>query len=691
MRFVPRVVAIVILGSLLLTPAFAQDAAKAANSITTEAGAPNATASSTGYMAPAIPMPMQDAAQTPAPKKTKVKSSSGSSDTYPAVDLFVGYSFVRFSTNATVTTIVTPPAAPTPTPAPAFVLGSVLPNATVVSTANVKETFNWHGLTGSLAGNINRWFGLVADFGAYRIKDLPPSISGSAYTYLFGPQFSHRSQHWTPFVHALFGGATLADIQVSTTPSPSAFFNRSFSANSFATALGGGVDVNFNKHIGARIFQAEYLMTRFTDGNNNKQNNLRAAAGLVLHFGGNPPPPPPNHPPTVTVTANPTKVFAGSGDTIVLQAQCSDPDNDPLTYKWTATGGAIEGTGAETRWNSTGVQPGKYTATVTCDDGRTGTANASADVSVEQKPNSPPTITCAANPATITAGQRSSITSTASDPDNDPLTYSYTTSGGHVTGSGANVQFDSTGAAPGTYTITCHVSDGRGGEKDATTQVTVQPAVEQRQLEQRLSLHSIYFPTAQPTIPNPNGGLLASQQNTLVTLAGDFKKYLAYKPDAHLILQGHADPRGGPEYNKKLSERRVNRTKSFLVEQGVSADAIETQGLGEEESMSPDQVKQAVDQDQNLTAAQKAQLNRNAKVLALAQNRRVDVTLSTTGQTSVRQFPFNAEDALNLINPKGVGGAGARKTPAKKPAPKTGAPTGTTKKGATKKAPAKKQ
>lgn len=265
MRFVPRAVATVILGSILLTPAFADDNANAAKSNTTEAGAPNATTSSTGYLAPAIPMAMQDATQTPAPKKTKVKSSSGSSDTYPAADLFVGYSFVRFSTNTFVN-----------------------------STTTSKETFNWHGLTGALAGNVNRWFSLVADFGAYRIKDLPPSISGSAYTYLFGPQFSHRSQHWTPFVHALFGGARLSDIQVSTTPSPSAFFNRSFSANSFATALGGGLDANFNKHIGVRLFQAEYLMTRFTDNNDNKQNNLRASAGLVLHFGGNPPPPPPD-------------------------------------------------------------------------------------------------------------------------------------------------------------------------------------------------------------------------------------------------------------------------------------------------------------------------------------------------------------------------------------------------------------
>ena len=647
MKFLARVVATVVLGPLLLTQAFADDSANSSSLTATESSAPNATGNSTGYLAPFIPMQTDTAA---AKTKTKAKAANNG-DSYPAVDLFAGYSFVRFSTN----------------------------------TGGIKETFNWHGFTGALAGNVNRWFSLVGDFGVYRIKDLPRTVSGSAYTFLFGPQFSHRGEHWTPFAHALFGAARLSDISVTTTPSGSAFFNRDFSQNSFATALGVGLDGNFNKHIGVRIFQFEYLLTKFTDGGDNKQNNLRASAGLVLHFGGNPPPPPPNHPPTVTLSANPTKVIAGSTDTVALNAQAADPDNDTLTYKYTATGGTVEGTGADARWNPAGVQPGKQTITVTVDDGRGGTATSSTDVTVEEKPNTPPTITCAANPATITAGQSATITSTASDADNDKLTYSYKASGGKVSGTDATAQFDSTGVAPGTYTITCHASDGRGGETDGTTQVTVQPAAEQRQLEQRLSLHSIYFPTAQPTENSPiTSGLLASQKTTLLALAGDFKKYLAFKPDAHLILQGHADPRGGPEYNKKLSERRVERTKAYLVANGVSADAIETQGLGEEQPMSPEQVKQAIDQDQNITAAQKTQLSKNAKVLALAQNRRVDVTLSTTGQTSVRQFPFNAEDALNLINPRGA--PGTKKAPAKA-APKTGAPkTGTAKKkGAAKK------
>ena len=218
MKFLARVVATVILGSFLLIQAFAEDSANSSNSTSTEVTAPNTTGSSTAYLAPFLPMQTDTAAP-----KAKTKAAS-SGDSYPAVDLFVGYSFVRFSTN----------------------------------TGGIKEKFNWHGLTGALAGNVNRWFSLVGDFGFYRIKDLPRPVSGSAYTFLFGPQFSHRGEHWTPFVHALFGAARLSDIQVSTVPSGSAFFNRSFSQNSFATALGGGVDGNFNKHIGVRIFQVEY-------------------------------------------------------------------------------------------------------------------------------------------------------------------------------------------------------------------------------------------------------------------------------------------------------------------------------------------------------------------------------------------------------------------------------------------------
>jgi len=72
---------------------------------------------------------------------------------------------------------------------------------------------------------------------------------------------------------------------------------------------------------------------------------------------------------------------------------------------------------------------------------------------------------------------------TANDPDNDPLTYSYTTSGGQITGSGANVQLETAGVAPGTYTVNCHVDDGRGEPRTAESMFTAQKPKEQIQLE----------------------------------------------------------------------------------------------------------------------------------------------------------------------------------------------------------------
>ena len=38
--------------------------------------------------------------------------------------------------------------------------------------------------------------------------------------------------------------------------------------------------------------------------------------------------------------------------------------------------------------------------------------------------------------------------------------------------------------------------------------------------------------------------------------------------------------------------------------------------------------------------------------IVLAQNRRVDIVLSTTGQQSIRRYPFNAKDAHTLLDDK---------------------------------------
>jgi hypothetical protein len=96
----------------------------------------------------------------------------------------------------------------------------------------------------------------------------------------------------------------------------------------------------------------------------------------------------------------------------------------------------------------------------------------------------------------------------------------------------------------------------------------------------------------------------------------------------------------------------VDRTRSFLVEHGVLATAIETRSFGKENNLTAEQVKEQIDQNPDLTPQDRQQMLTNLRILVLANNRRVDVTLSTTGQQSVRRYPFNAKDYLALVNTK---------------------------------------
>ena len=157
-----------------------------------------------------------------------------------------------------------------------------------------------------------------------------------------------------------------------------------------------------------------------------------------------------------------------------------------------------------------------------------------------------------------------------------------------------------------------------------------------------VTLQSVFYPTDYPDKRHPQVGLVRSQQLTLATLADGFKKYLEYDPDAKLSVEAHADDRGPKPYNQDLSERRVERIKQYLVEQGISADKVETAAYGKEQPLDRDTVKTLESTNPNMPP--KARL-RNVRGDWLAYNRRADIVLQPSGKKSVQFFPHSADDS----------------------------------------------
>jgi len=425
---------------------------------------------------------------------------------------------------------------------------------------------NWNsfGATGSFTYNANKYLGLNAEYGAYHFSRsvfvlngtdfTATNITGSFQTWLFGPRLNlRRFDHFVPFVEFMVGAAR---------GGPQVTGNNT--QNTFALAAGGGVDVVLLKNLSWRFFQADYLMTNFTGPLMNpqgRQNNFRIGSGLVLRWGYPPAPPKPNHPPVATCSADKPSVYQGSNDVIGIHVNATDADNDPLTYAYTATGGTVEGTGADARWNSSGLAIGSYTVNAKVDDGRGGTATCSVDVAVTKRPNRPPVISCAPERNPILAGERVAIKSTASDPDGDPITYSYSASGGQISGTDATAQFDSTGLSAGSYTITCTADDGQGGRTSATTTVDVQQPAPP--------------PQASKVGDCGYNKVGASRfDNACKRVGDDVALRLNSDPNAKLVVVGYAD--GKEPKAAKLAEQRAELAKKYIVEEGIDASRIST-------------------------------------------------------------------------------------------------------------------
>jgi len=162
------------------------------------------------------------------------------------------------------------------------------------------------------------------------------------------------------------------------------------------------------------------------------------------------------------------------------------------------------------------------------------------------------TVSLSASPASVQKGQCATLSWSSTNASNVSIDQSV----GRVDSSGSKqVCPDHTTA----YRIS---ATGQGDSASASTTVTVTHVVD------RQTLH-VNFDFNKATIRKPDD---ADLQKAIAFI----KKY----PGAQISLVGYTDSIGSDAYNLRLSEKRADAVKEYLVKHGVDAARIQTSGKG---------------------------------------------------------------------------------------------------------------
>ena len=179
-----------------------------------------------------------------------------------------------------------------------------------------------------------------------------------------------------------------------------------------------------------------------------------------------------NQPPTAHAVVNPLQGpaplavnFNASGST--------DPEGGNLTYQW-AFGDGSSSNGVNT--NHTYTNSGTYSAVLTVTDAAGQTDTASYTITVSQHVNQPPVASATATPQQGTAPLTVNFNASATDPENDSLSYSWDF--GDNT-SGNNASATHVYANTGTYTAILTVTDSANNTDTVSLTITVSQNVNQ--------------------------------------------------------------------------------------------------------------------------------------------------------------------------------------------------------------------
>ncbi len=410
------------------------------------------------------------------------------------------------------------------------------------------------GTVGSVSGYFNRYLGIQLEGTFFPKGDGFRVVTGQT-----GPVVRYPFGRIVPFAHFLAGGARVS--------------GPANQRDTWGWGVTGGVGVDYilpylGDHIAVRPLQADFHYSQVdyglssgvggASGGFGEIEAYRLSAGLVGRFGDASP----GYGTMLGCAARPTSVYPG--DPLTVSASTLNlKTNRRYVYQWTFAPSRVPGESETVQIDTAGLAPGDYTVNGRVVREKSTKIIATCSAVFTVKKVEPPTISCAADPATVLQGGQVTIRAMAVSPQNRAMTYAYRTTAGQVSGGGASATFSPGMADPGPVVVTCNVVDDLGHSETATTVVTIlaPPVAVAPQARPLCSLRFDRDRKRPDRVDNEAKGCLDDIALTLNRESG-----------AKLLIVGRHAPE---ETDGNAAERALNVREYLVQEKGIDASRIE--------------------------------------------------------------------------------------------------------------------
>lgn len=132
--------------------------------------------------------------------------------------------------------------------------------------------------------------GVVVKANGESASGISPGIDLNQVTVVAGPRYTWRYNKPRPIPFSLFGQGLFGYVHAwdtlfpSTPPAAGGVYTPKTNASAFAMQAGGGVNVPYNKHLGFRVAEAEWVYTQLPNHSNDWQSDIRLSSGVTFRF-----------------------------------------------------------------------------------------------------------------------------------------------------------------------------------------------------------------------------------------------------------------------------------------------------------------------------------------------------------------------------------------------------------------------